>query len=138
MMLSQIEDHPLWKLKPVVDNLLSSMDTKLKKMVDKINIAVILIIMEVKTSGKAIVSLVCGILSIFTPIFGIALGILGIIFGCIAKNEIRKSQGKFTGEGMAIAGLVCGIIGVASSVFWVWLFGIMGKVIFNEFNSFIV
>lgn len=30
MMLSQIEDHPLWKLKPVVDNLLSSMDTKLK------------------------------------------------------------------------------------------------------------
>ena len=80
-----------------------------------------------RSSGRAIAALVCGILSIFIPGIGFVLGVLGIIFGVIAKNEIRRSEGKLTGEGMAIAGFVCGIVGLATTIFWLSIFGIIGS-----------
>ena len=61
-----------------------------------------------ETSGKAIVSLVCGLF-----LFAFPLSILAIFFGHISLSEIRKSAGRLTGEGMAIAGLVLGYAGVA-------------------------
>ncbi len=61
-----------------------------------------------ETSGKAIISLVCGLL------FFVPLSFLGaIIFGHIALSEIKRSAGRLTGQGMAIAGLVLGYIWVA-------------------------
>lgn len=51
----------------------------------------------------AIAALVCGICSFF--IFGIILGVLGIVFGIIAIKQGSKS-------GMATAGIVCGAIGL--------------------------
>lgn len=56
------------------------------------------------TSGFAIVSLILSLLG---------FSILGVIFGHVAKSEIRKT-GK-QGRGMATAGLVIGYIGCA---FW--------------------
>ncbi len=60
-----------------------------------------------KTSGMAIASLVLGLVWVW----GIG-SILAIIFGAIAKNQIRDGQGMVTGGGMATAGIVLGIIGV--------------------------
>ena len=56
----------------------------------------------------AISGLVCGICSIF--IFGLTLGVLGIIFSVIAKIQGYK-------KGMATAGIICGIIGIIIKIF---------------------
>ncbi|HME33666.1 MAG TPA: DUF4190 domain-containing protein [Candidatus Sulfotelmatobacter sp.] len=60
------------------------------------------------TSGKAIASLVCGLLFVVLP-FAVA----AVIFGHISLSEIRKSAGRLKGNGMAIAGLVLGYAGLA-------------------------
>jgi type IV pilus assembly protein PilA len=59
-----------------------------------------------ETSGKAIASLVCGILFFIPP-----LAIVAIVFGHLSLSEIRKSGGRLQGDGLAIAGLVLGYLG---------------------------
>jgi type IV pilus assembly protein PilA len=61
-----------------------------------------------QTSGKAVASLVCGIINVF-PLF-----IVAIILGHISLSEIKKSGGRLKGEGMAIAGLVMGYLGIVA------------------------
>ncbi len=56
------------------------------------------------TNGKAITALVLGILGLCCGILGIG----GIIFGVLARNEIRASGGRQKGEGLALAGIVLG------------------------------
>lgn len=85
--------------------------------------------MELKTSGKAITSLVCGILSIVMPFIGFILGVLAIVFGILSRNEIKRGEGKIEGGGMATAGLVCGIIGIAVVIFWVSIVGVIAGII---------
>jgi len=63
-------------------------------------------------SGFAITSLVCGIIGFF------GLWILAIIFGVIAKKQIRESEGKLKGRGMVTAGFVLGIIDAVVFLFW--------------------
>jgi uncharacterized protein DUF4190 len=64
-----------------------------------------------QTSGYAIASLICSIGSWFLiPLIG---GVLGVIFGHIARREIRRSQGWRSGDGLAIAGLIIGYIHIA-------------------------
>jgi Domain of unknown function (DUF4190) len=55
-----------------------------------------------KTNGFAIASLVLGIIPCCN-------GILAIIFGFVAKNQIKQSGGTQGGDGMATAGIVLGI-----------------------------
>lgn len=62
-----------------------------------------------QTSGKAVASMVLG-LCIF--ILGFLTGIPAIIFGHMAKSEIRRSGGKLQGDGMALAGLILGYLSV--------------------------
>jgi hypothetical protein len=60
-----------------------------------------------KTNGFAIASMVLGIIWIYW------IGsILALVFGYIARGQIRRSQGAQSGDGMAIAGIVLGWIGV--------------------------
>ncbi|MBZ5694190.1 MAG: DUF4190 domain-containing protein [Acidobacteriia bacterium] len=59
------------------------------------------------TSGKAIGSLICGLLG-FIPFVSIA----AIVLGHLSLSEIRKSAGRLTGQGLAIAGLVLGYLGL--------------------------
>src|ERR1700683_5494150 len=74
-----------------------------------------------ETSGKAIFSLVSGVLSFIFP-FAIA----AVIFGHWSLSAIRKSAGRLTGIGLATAGLVLGYVGgavmlaviVATISFW--------------------
>jgi hypothetical protein len=73
-----------------------------------------------KTSGLAIASLVCGILGIFPCCSIGVLGILGIVFGVIARKNIEQSNGTQQGAGLARAGLICGVVGlVITVVYWI-------------------
>jgi len=68
-----------------------------------------------QTSGFAITALVLGILSLTGALccFTGILGIPAVIFGHIARGNIRNSNGQITGDGMALAGLICGYISIA-------------------------
>ncbi len=64
-----------------------------------------------QTSGFAIASLVLGILWIYW------LGsILALVFGYLAKSEIRRSPQRPEGNGLATAGIVLGWVGVGTLV----------------------
>ena len=74
-----------------------------------------------RTNGLAIASLVCSCAGIL--FFGVP-GIVGIIFGFVARSQIRRSNGAQGGAGLALAGIIVGfawivilalIIGVAAS-----------------------
>ncbi len=66
--------------------------------------------MEPQNSVFAIVSLVSGIGGFFVlPMLG---QILGVIFGHLALNEIKNSNGRLKGRELAIAGLIISYIGV--------------------------
>jgi type II secretory pathway pseudopilin PulG len=67
--------------------------------------------MEPRTDGKAIGSLVCGLLAI--PLFWLLVGIPAIILGHMSRSSIRKSMGRLTGEGIALTGLILGYLSVA-------------------------
>jgi hypothetical protein len=68
----------------------------------------------VKTSSEAIISLIAGILA-WLGLFGLG-GIIAVIFGHIAKNQIRKSGGTLGGDGLATAGLIIGYANIAITV----------------------
>jgi type IV pilus assembly protein PilA len=61
-----------------------------------------------ETSGKAIGSLICGLLFFIFPI-----ALLAIVLGHLSLSDIRKAAGRITGRGMAVAGLALGYTGVA-------------------------
>jgi hypothetical protein len=63
-------------------------------------------------NGMAIAALCCGIGGFLC----IIPAILGIVFGVIAKNQIRDSSGMQRGDGMATAGIVLGIVWIALTV----------------------
>lgn len=65
-----------------------------------------------ETDGKAVGSLVLGILAMFP--FGLLTGIPAIILGHLSRKSIRESLGRLRGEGMALAGLIMGYISIAS------------------------
>ena len=66
--------------------------------------------MEPRTDGKAIWSLVCGILSI--GCFFVT-AIPAIILGHMSRSSIRNSNGRLKGRGMALVGLILGYISMA-------------------------
>ena len=60
-------------------------------------------------SGKAIASLVSGIIGVLT-LFLFIPGVLAVVLGHIARGEIRRSQGRLKGDGMALTGLIMGYV----------------------------
>jgi hypothetical protein len=83
-----------------------------------------------KTNGLAIAALICGCagFALFIP------GILGIIFGFIARGQIKRSNGQQKGDGMAIAGIIVGFGWVALLVLTIAL----GATDSNNGNSGVV
>ena len=64
------------------------------------------------TNGMAIAAMVLGIVGVCNPV-----GVLGLIFGLVAKRQIRERGDQ--GDGFAVTGIVLGWIGVASLIFWI-------------------
>jgi hypothetical protein len=58
-----------------------------------------------KSNGLAIASLVCSCAGIF--LIGIP-AVVGIIFGFVARAQIRRSNGAQGGDGLALAGIIVG------------------------------
>ena len=73
-----------------------------------------------RSSSLALISLISGILA-WLGVFGLG-GILAVIFGHMAKKEIRQGGGLVTGDGQATAGLVLGYINIAITLIGVCLF----------------
>jgi hypothetical protein len=65
------------------------------------------------TNGMAVASLVCSCVGIIPFLFGITC-ILGIIFGFVARNQIKRTNGVQQGSGLALAGIIVGfsLIGI--------------------------
>jgi type II secretory pathway pseudopilin PulG len=68
-----------------------------------------------KTDGKAVVSLILGILSV--TVLWILAGIPAVILGHISRASIRRSMGELKGAGMALAGLIMGYLSIAAIPF---------------------
>ena len=91
-----------------------------------------------RTSTWAILSLIAGI-GTWTFLPGIA-SILAIIFGYVAKKEIKNSNGTVAGSGMATWGLVLGWISVAFVLLAICIItillitGTIGAGLLSEFN----
>ena len=63
-----------------------------------------------KTNGLAVASLILGIGAFtFLPFIG---AILALIFGMIARGDIKRSGGEKSGSGMATAGITLGVLGL--------------------------
>jgi predicted acyltransferase len=65
-----------------------------------------------KNNGMAVAALCCGIAGFLC----IIPAILGIIFGFVAKNQIRDSGYTQRGDGMATWGIVLGIVWIALTI----------------------
>jgi len=70
-----------------------------------------------RKTGRAVASLVLGIISIPTFFFwpvSVTLGILAIVIGTMARNDGRRMG--YTNMGTAKAGIICGIAGIVLSI----------------------
>jgi hypothetical protein len=75
----------------------------------------------VPTSGMAIAALVMGIVGLtLLPLVG---SILALIFGYMARNDIRQRPDEVSGGGLALAGIVMGWIAIGLSVVGLLIFG---------------
>ncbi|HEY5156832.1 MAG TPA: DUF4190 domain-containing protein [Anaerolineales bacterium] len=76
-----------------------------------------------RTSTMAIISLVGGITGwTVLPFLG---SLAAIIFGHIAKSEIKKSGGMLAGNGLATAGLIMGYLSITLGICLVCVFIIL-------------
>ncbi len=80
------------------------------------------------TNTLALVSLISGIAGwTIVPFLG---GIIAVITGHLAKNEIQRSPGTATGQGLATAGLILGYISIALGICFLCL-ALLGPLLFG-------
>jgi hypothetical protein len=73
-----------------------------------------------RTNGMALAGFICSLVGLF--IFGVVLGVLGIIFSAIGLGKIAKDSSRWKGKGMAIAGLVVGVVDI---ILWIILLALI-------------
>ncbi|MCX4478733.1 DUF1707 and DUF4190 domain-containing protein [Streptomyces cellulosae] len=78
---------------------------------------------QARTNGKALASMVCGVLCVATA--GLT-GLPAVILGHMAQSEIRRTGEA--GDGMALTGLVLGWLSVAGWLVFLGLFGLLAVV----------
>ena len=83
------------------------------------------------TNGFSIASLVLGIVWVF----GIG-AILAVIFGFVARKQIRESGGRQGGAGLALAGIILGFVGIAGLILWIVVIVAVANNINNCLNQF--
>ncbi|MBU0493093.1 MAG: DUF4190 domain-containing protein [Chloroflexi bacterium] len=67
-----------------------------------------------ETSGLAIASMILGLVAVISANVLLVPGILALVLGYMARNQIRESGGALRGEELAVVGLITG--GVATVV----------------------
>jgi Domain of unknown function (DUF4190) len=65
-----------------------------------------------KTNGLAVASLVCSLVWL-----GGLGSILAIVFGFMARSQIKRSEGNVQGSGLAVAGIIIGFVGLVAVIF---------------------
>lgn len=78
-----------------------------------------------RTSGLAIAAMVLGIVGlIFLCCYGIGIimSILAIIFGFVAKSNIKNSYGEIKGDGFALTGIILGFLSIAIVIILILVF----------------
>jgi hypothetical protein len=68
-----------------------------------------------QTNGKAVASMVVGIVSIVSCYLGVLVGPVAIVLAVMAKKDLKANPETQAGAGMATAGLITGIVG---AVLW--------------------
>jgi Domain of unknown function (DUF4190)/Septum formation len=66
-------------------------------------------------SGKAVAALVLGITGMILCFF-VVPSVLALVFGLLARRDIKRSENRLTGKSQATAGIVLGAIGVLAGV----------------------
>ncbi len=70
----------------------------------------------VSTSGKAVAALIFGIVgAIPFPFLNLIFSVLAIVFGSLARSEIKKNR-SLSGAGLATAGFILGLIDVVIAI----------------------
>jgi hypothetical protein len=77
------------------------------------------------TNGMAVASLVCSCAGIIPFFFGIPC-VLGIVFGFVARSQIRRTDGVQSGRGLALAGIIIGFSLIALFILVVVLIAAAG------------
>lgn len=87
---------------------------------------------QAPTSTKAIISLVCGIVSVvglltcWVSVFvSLPTGLAAVVLGALARSEITRSAGGRRGEGMALAGLITGVVGIIGAIVYAVIFFVL-------------
>jgi hypothetical protein len=89
------------------------------------------------TNGLSVASLVCSCAGIIPFLFGIPC-VLGIVFGFVARSQIRKSHGGQGGDGLALAGIIVGFCLIAIFIVIVIVFATVAHTqnCGSNFNSY--
>ncbi len=66
--------------------------------------------------------------------FGVG-SILAVIFGFVARKQIRESGGRQGGGGMALAGIILGFVGIAGLILWIILIAVVTNSINDCLNQ---
>ncbi len=89
------------------------------------------------TSGLAIASLVCGIISIpggcCCSFVSIPLAIAAVVLGVIGMNKVNAEPNIYTGKGLAIGGIVTGGVAIIFGI--IMLIVGMGSTLMDQYNN---
>ena len=89
-----------------------------------------------QTNGLAVASLVCACAGIVPFFFGLPC-VLGVIFGFVARSQIRRTNGAQEGSGLALAGIIVGFSLIALFIALVSLAFALGNFhTCTEFNDY--
>ena len=87
------------------------------------------------TNGMAVASLVCACAGIIPFLFGIP-AILGVIFGFIARSQIRNANNNQGGSGLALAGIIVGFSLIALFILGVILIAVFAHNTCTNYNGY--
>jgi hypothetical protein len=82
-----------------------------------------------RTNGLAVASLACACAGIIPFLFGLP-ALLGIIFGFVARSQIKNARGAQGGAGLALAGIIVGF-----SLIGLFLLAVILVAIFQPSNA---
>jgi Domain of unknown function (DUF4190) len=73
-----------------------------------------------KTNGLSITSFVLSLVNVVCFVFPL-LGVLAVVFGFVARGQIRQNPGQ-GGRGLALAGIIIGAIFIVAAIgFWAFV-----------------